>query len=278
MPLLTTENRTFKAVTKSVAVLCASALMMGALTSTTFADKMDDVLAGDHRSDRNKSRDKYRHPKETLAFFGLTPEMAVVEISPGGGWYQEILAPYLHDKGTYYSAGSDLSATSGRAFRTNQYQAAKITKYPALYGKIVVTELALPHKTTLAPAGTADMVLSFRNFHNWEGRKQEKDVLKAVFAALKPGGIFGITDHRDENGSGSNGYVKPSYVIEVAESVGFVLVARSEINGNAKDNHNHEKGVWTLPPSLSGNKANHEAMKAIGESDRLTIKFMKPKK
>lgn len=282
MPLLNTGKLNIKLVTKTVAAFCAAGMLMGAMATTTYAKShgksMDDVLAGEHRSDRNKARDKYRHPKETLEFFGLKSNMSVVEISPGGGWYQEILAPYLHAHGTYYSVGGDLDIKTGGWARANQRQAQKLIDHPDLYGKIIITELVVPNKMTIAPAGSADMVLSFRSFHNWEEKKQGKIIFKAVFDALKPGGIFGITDHRNENAPGGDGYVKTSNVIAAAESLGFVLVAKSEINANAKDNHSHEKGVWTLLPNLGGKEADRERIRAIGESDRMTLKFIKPAK
>lgn len=277
-----TMNFNFKSAVKTVSVICVASIMAGGIATNALAgapQSLDKVIAGDHRSDKNKARDQYRHPKETLEFFGLTADMTVVEIWPGGGgWYQEILAPYLQDKGTYYSAGSDLESTREYTMKSNAKVAARLASDPALYGNAIVTELAPPKKHTLAPAGTADMVLSFRNFHNWQMGGIEKDVMKAIYTALKPGGIFGLTDHRSETTNGKDGYIKPSYLLAVAKEAGFILVAKSEINANAKDTHSHVKGVWTLPPRLAGDKADHDKMKAIGESDRLTYKFMKPAK
>jgi len=262
-----------------VALVLAGGFAAGGFAAGAFAATLDQVIAGDHRSPQNKARDKYRHPKETLEFFGLRPDMTVVEIWPGGGgWYQEILAPYLHDKGVYYSAGNDLSETKGYRFRANQQIAARIAEKPALYGKVIVTELAPPAKLDIAPAGSADMVLSFRNFHNWQMAGVEKDVLGAIYRALKPGGVFGITDHRSETSSGKDGYVKPADLLAAAQEAGFVLAAESEINANPKDGKNHARGVWTLPPRLAGDPADHARMKAIGESDRFTYKFIKPAK
>ncbi len=238
---------------------------------------LEAVIAGAHRSDANKARDQYRNPKATLEFFGLKPDMTLVEIWPGGGgWYQEILAPYMQANGTYYSAGFDLSATEGYQFKSNNALAARLASDADLYGKVIVTELVPPAKVDIAPAGSADMVVSFRNFHNWQMRGVEKDVLKAVFTALKPGGIFGITDHRSETSTGKDGYINPADLKAAAAEAGFILVAESEINANPKDTHVHEKGVWTLPPTLAGNDADKDKMRAIGESDRLTMKFMKP--
>lgn len=274
----------FRFSVNAVMVLCAAAIMAGAMAVKTMAyshheKSLDKVIAGNHRSDENKARDKYRHPKETLEFFGLRADMSVVEIWPGGGgWYQEILAPYLNDKGTYYSAGYDLSSTKEYTIKNNGRIAARLASDPTLYGKVIVTELVPPEKVEISPAGSVDMVVSFRNFHNWQSGGYERDVLKAVYAALKPGGIFGITDHRSEDPKEKDGYIKPSYLLEVAKEAGFVLVAESEVNANPKDSHHHEHGVWTLLPRLKGDKAGHDKMRAIGESDRLTYKFMKPAK
>ncbi len=276
----------FRYAVKAGAALCATAIMMVAMAVNTMAHpaekpesekSLDEVIAGDHRSEANKARDQYRHPKETLEFFGLKPDMTVVELWPGGGgWYQEIIAPYMQAQGVYYSAGFDLSATEGYRFKSNNRLAARLASDPGLYGKVIVTELAPPAKVEIAPAGSADMVLSFRNFHNWHMNGVEKDVLKAVFTALKPGGIFGVTDHRSESSTGKDGYIDPAVLIAAAKEAGFILVEQSEINANPKDTHTHEKGVWTLPPTLAGKVADHDKMRAIGESDRLTMKFMKP--
>ena len=264
---------------KMIIAFATATIMMGMLplqaTAYTSEKSLDEVIAGDHRSVENKARDQYRHPKETLEFFGLKANMTVVEIWPGGsGWYQEILAPYLNDQGVYYSAGGDLASTSAYVVSANEKIAARL----AAYDKAVITEMAPPTKYTIAPAGSADMVLSFRNFHNWQMGGFEREAMTAIYAALKPGGIFGITDHRSEATNGKDGYIKPSYLLELAKEVGFTLVAKSEINANPKDDHQHERGVWTLPPRLAGKAEDHDKMKAIGESDRLTFKFMKPVK
>lgn len=270
-------------ISRILSALCALFMMTGVMGASAMAHSheksLDDVIAGDHRSDAHKARDKYRHPKETLEFFGVTAAMSVVEIWPGaGGWYQEILAPFLNEKGQYYNAGFDLSATEGFLLKANQAVAARLASDKALYGNVVTTEFAPPAKGDMVPEGSVDMVLSFRNFHNWQMNGNDKAALQAIYKALKPGGIFGLTDHRSEESSGKDGYIKPSYLKAAAKEAGFILMATSEVNANAKDTHAHERGVWTLPPRLAGKTENHDEMRAIGESDRLTYKFQKPVK
>ncbi|MCF8473360.1 MAG: hypothetical protein K9G26_01580 [Emcibacter sp.] len=262
---------------KIIMVLCGGIMALAVSSGLLWAKSLDEVIAGEHRSAENRARDQYRHPKETLEFFGLKEDMTVVELWPGaGGWYMEILAPYLREKGNYYSAVYDLSKTEGYYARANKALANKMAASPDLYDKTIVTELASPEKFDIAPAGTADMIVSFRNFHNWQMNGYEQEVMRAVYTALKPGGIFGITDHRSNKSTGQDGYVKSSDIIAAAQAAGFVLVAESEINANPKDIKDYEDGVWTLPPTLAGNAADHDKMRAIGESDRLTMTFKKP--
>ncbi len=255
------------------------------LTPAFAADhgKTLDALAdGAHRSAENKSRNVYRHPVETLTFFGLEPDMTVVEISPGGGWYTEIIAPYVNDDGQYYGAGFDRDTDVGYYQRANKALDDKLASDNSLYGNAIVTELSPPDKTTIAPAGSADMVLTFRNMHNWMRGGTAEGVFKAVFDALKPGGIFGIVEHRGNSANAQDpkavsGYVNEDIAVDMIEEAGFVLVERSEINANAKDTKDHPKGVWTLPPSLRQGDVDRDKYLAIGESDRFTLKFIKPK-
>ncbi|WP_321395425.1 hypothetical protein [Emcibacter sp.] len=262
---------------KILGVLVTTTLLAFGGASAGSAMTLDEVIAGNHRSDEDKARDKYRHPKETLEFFGLGDDMTVVELVPGGGgWYQKILAPYLRDKGMYYGASYDPESTSDYVKRNVKAQNDRLAAHPDLYGKAVMTVLDPPAHLDIAPAGSADMVLTFRNYHNWAMSGHEKAVLAAAFKALKPGGVFGITDHRRMNPKERSGYINPEEVKAVAQEVGFEFVASSEINANPKDTGDHEKGVWTLPPRLAGDPAHHEEMKKIGESDRFTLKFRKP--
>lgn len=241
------------------------------------------VLTGHHRSEKNKSRDIYRHPAETLAFFGLKPNMTVVEIWPGSGWYTEILAPFLRQNGTLYTAHFSPNM-KGRFYRNalNDFH-QKIASNPEIYGKVQLTSLLPPHEIDIAPAGSADLVLTFRNVHNWMLKGEELNVLKSIYRALKPGGILGLVEHRENSetehdAKARKGYVLQKYVIFMAEKAGFSLLDKSEINSNPNDTKYHPKGVWTLPPTLKLGEKDKEKYLAIGESDRMTLKFLKPNK
>lgn len=239
------------------------------------------VIAGDHRTPGNADRDKYRHPLETLEFFGIRPEMSVVEIWPGSGWYTEILAPFVKGRGKYYAAHRNRDSQDQRILDSIKRYEAKLAERPDKYAEVIVTELS-QSKGDIAPAGTADMVLSFRNVHNWMKFGFERHVFEAMYTALKPGGILGIVEHRADPGEfpdpqALSGYVHEEQVIAIAEAAGFKLEAKSEINANPKDTRNHPEGVWTLPPSLRLKDKDREKYIAIGESDRMTMKFVKPK-
>jgi predicted methyltransferase len=239
------------------------------------------VINGDQRSADNKARDQYRHPLETLGFFGIKPDMTVVEIFPGGGWYTEILAPLLKDRGTYYAAGTDPQSESRYARRTAQRFKEKMESDKAVYGKVRITVLAPPDKTVIAPPGSADMVLTFRNIHNWMNGGYADEVFTAMYKALKPGGILGVVEHRGnpnipQDPKAKSGYVNQEYAIDLAEKAGFKFVASSEVNANPKDTKDYPKGVWTLPPTLTLKNEDRDKYLGIGESDRFTLKFMKP--
>ena len=247
----------------------------------TDAARLRAVIAGDHREAKNKARDVFRHPFETLEFFGLSPDMTVVEIYPGGGWYTEILAPYLKGRGRYYAASWEKNSDSERIRRWLERYHEKLASRPGLYGEVIVTELSRT-KTAIAPPASADMVLTFRNVHNWMKRGYEATIFEAIFTALKPGGVMGLVEHRGnpevwQDPQALNGYVNEDYAVELAEAAGFRLVARSAINANPKDAKDHPQGVWTLPPSLRLKDRDREKYLAIGESDRMTLKFIKPK-
>ncbi len=232
------------------------------------------ILASSNRSPQNRARDRYRHPLDTLTWFGIKPAMTVVEIWPGEGWYTEILAPFLQPHGKLYEA-----VPTGKAA---QHFKRKLATSPAMYNKVIITEHGPPETTRVAPAGSADMVLTFRNVHNWMNSGYAKDMFKAMYLALKPGGELGLVEHRaspalPQDPKASSGYVREDYVIKLAEGAGFQLVERSEINANPKDTKNYPGGVWTLPPTLRLKEHDREKYLAIGESDRMTLKFIKPR-
>jgi predicted methyltransferase len=246
-------------------------------------DLLDQAIAGEHRSQTNKARDQYRHPKETLVFFGLQPDMTVVEIWPGGGWYTEILAPVLRAHGKLHVARFALKAKDTPDFRkeVDAGYGALLAGNSDIYGKVVSTELEAPEFANIAPAGSADLVLTFRNVHNWTKSRNDLATFKAFHAALKPGGILGVVEHRAKPGTPlpemiRTGYMTEAYVIELAEKAGFKLASKSEINANAKDTKDHPKGVWTLPPTLRLGDTDRDKYLAIGESDRMTLKFVNP--
>ena len=259
------------------AVACAAAF-----AGTAQAADLKSVLEGDHRSEAFAARDQYRHPAETLEFLGIAPDMAVVEIAPGGGWYTEILAPYLKDEGTFYAAHFPADSESGYYQRSLKAFKEKLAADKDSYGKVVLTEFDPAAGSKIAPAGSADAVLTFRNVHNWMRGENEQKAFDSFFAALKPGGILGVVEHRAKPGSSredmiNSGYVTQQHVIDVAKKAGFELEEASEINANPKDTAKHPKGVWTLPPSLSLGDKDKAKYLAIGESDRMTLRFRKPK-
>ena len=260
-------------------------ILMSGVTSAaaqSIEAQLDQTLAGAHRSEANRARDKYRHPRETLLFFGLKPEMTVLEIWPAAGWYSEILAPVLRDKGKLYLAGNAIENPRLPNWQreAREKQEAAYAKRPEIYGKPVFTSLGPPDYVAIAPPGSMDMVLTFRNVHNWSLQKTDAQVFKAFFDALKPSGTLGVVEHRAHPGTPfaqqvKSGYMTEAYVIELAEKSGFKLIAKSEVNANSKDTKDHPNGVWTLPP-MSRGRLDPEKYLAIGESDRMTLKFEKP--
>jgi predicted methyltransferase len=241
------------------------------------------VIAGDQRSAANKARDRYRHPAETLTFFGLKPDMTVVEVWPAGGWYTEILGPYLRKSGKYYAAGWDPGAKAEFIRQGIKAFSDKLEARPDLYAGSEMTVLSFPDKTTIAPPGTADMVLTFRNIHNWMGSGNAEKVFAAMYTALKRGGVLGVVEHRaktdvPQDPKAASGYVREDYAIALAQKAGFVLEDRSGINANTKDTKDYEKGVWTLPPTYAEGEKDKDKYAAIGESDRFTLRFRKPAK
>jgi predicted methyltransferase len=247
-----------------------------------IAARLTKVVAGDHRADDNKARDRYRHPVETLAWLGMKPDMTVVELSPGGGWYTEILAPYLRKEGKLYAAGFNPESEVEYRRKGAKRYADKLAANPEIYDKIEVTILEPPDKLEIAPAGSADMIVTFRNFHGWmDGSDKVDTILRAIFRTLKPGGVFALVQHRGNSSTpqdpkAESGYVNQDHVIALVKKAGFEFVASSEINANSADDADHPEGVWTLPPSLALEDKDREKYLAIGESDRMTLKFRRP--
>ena len=260
------------------AATAASAAPDPAAVATAAA--LDQILAGDQRSPEHRARDVYRHPKETLLFFGIRPDMRVVEIWPDAGWYTEIIAPLVHASGKYYAATEPADPQSAYLSRRQQAFRDKLVARPDLYGGSEITTLG-PTGGEIAPAGSVDMVVTFRNLHDWMNDGSAPQVFAALYRALKPGGILGVTDHRGNPGlpqdpRASNGYVNEDYAIRIIEAAGFKLAGQSEINANPKDTKDYPQGVWTLPPTYRLGATDRDKYAAIGESDRFTLKFVKP--
>ena len=269
----------FRLLAGCLAILIGGCASTSSIKDSSTAAALDRVLAGDHRSQANRARDAYRHPKDTLLFFGIRPNMTVVEVWPGAGWYTEILAPLLRERGKLYAAQLDPSGSDYVRNTVESYR-VKLASAPYLYDKVTVTTLLSASKQPIAPAGSADLVLTFRNLHNWMMLGWERQALEAMHAALKPGGILGIVEHRGDpdvpqDPKALSGYVNEQYAIELIEGAGFELIERAEINANPKDLKNYEQGVWALPPTFAAGEENRQRYSQIGESDRFTLKFRK---
>ncbi|WP_299585919.1 methyltransferase [uncultured Microbulbifer sp.] len=265
-------------IKKSLLVLAGTLALAGGAQ----AADLNSAIKGDHRSKEFAARDQYRNPAETLEFLGIEPDMTVVEITPGGGWYTEILGPYLGEKGKLYAAHFPEDSESSYYQRSLKNFKDKLAANKKAYQNVEVTEFSPQTGREIAPAGSADAVVTFRNVHNWMYRGYEDKAFASFFAALKPGGVLGVVEHRAKVGTSKedmveSGYVTQDYVIEVAKKAGFVLEEASEVNANPKDTAKHPKGVWTLPPVLRLGDEGKEKYLAIGESDRMTLRFRKPK-
>ena len=261
--------------------ICAGIIALLAVQVQAGAD-WELALKGEQRSEKNRERDEFRHPRQTLEFFGLRENMTVVEISPGGGWYTEILAPLLKDKGALYAAHYSLNPPHPYYRKSLGGYLQKLAGDGDLYGSVIITQLQPPQVAETAPAGTADMVLTFRNVHNWVSAGTAEAVLGAAYKALKPGGVLGLVEHRAKPGTSrevmdKSGYVTEALTIELVEKAGFKLQKKSEMNANPKDTADHPKGVWTLPPGLRLGEEKRAHYLSIGESDRMTLKFVKPR-
>lgn len=254
----------------------SSLLAVVALTLATGAFAKDENLAravkASHRTPDFVTRDQYRRPLQELEFFGVKADATVVEISPGAGYWTEMLAPYLRQKGTLYTVVSPQSADKWKQ---------KLAAEPALYDKVKVTVMSAD-SYEIAPPGSADLVVTFRNVHNWMARGNVDQVFAAFYTALKPGGILGVEEHRGPNDKpqdpkAQNGYVREDYTIELAQKAGFKLVEKSELLANPKDTKDWPKGVWTLPPTLAAGEEDRQKYLAIGEADNFLLKFQKPR-
>ena len=269
----------------TIACLILALQLAPAARAQSAADSaaLERAIAGAHRTPAFKARDPYRNPRETLLFFGLRQDMQVAEIWPGGGWYAEILAPFLRDKGRYYAAHFVLDEKTAENYRNSRtaFQ-EKLAKDPALYGRTVLTSLRAPEHVALAPRGSLDLVLTFRNVHNWAMETGiDQAMFNAFFDALKSGGALGVVEHRARPGTSledmkRSGYMTEDYVIALAQKAGFRLGALSEVNANSKDSKDYAVGVWALPPSFRNGNVDRQKYADIGESDRMTLKFLKP--
>lgn len=273
-------------LTQLLTATIVSASLLSACTSQNLElsqanpepSQLDQAINGDHRSDKNKARDIYRHPKETLEFFGFNSSMTVVEVTPGGGWYTEILAPAVKGSGTYYGAHYPDTGEDNYGSKSRKKLEAKLASDP-IYSEAMLTDFTPGKESTLAPEGTVDLVVTFRNLHNFE-EAGSLQLFKDAYKALKKGGVLGVVEHRmpesqkfSENKN--SGYFPEALAVKLALESGFTLMDSSDINANPKDLANHPEGVWTLPPRLKMGDKDKEKYLAIGESDRMTLKFIK---
>ena len=237
-----------------------------------------DAVHSAGRTPKFVARDGERHPVEELAFFGIRPASTVVEVWPGGGYWTEILAPFLHDHGTYYLAmGPADGDRTEKAFAMTPKFRAFLDAHPAVYGRVKLTAFGAGH-LDLAPAGTADFVLTFRNLHNWMKEGDAPAMLSAIHRALKPGGVLGIEDHRGsenvpQDPKASDGYVREDYAKALITKAGFTFAGSSEIDANPRDTKDWPKGVWTLPPVLAMGAVDRAKYQAVGEADNFVMKF-----
>ena len=273
-----------KALSKKTSTVVIAAFLAGAVSPGAAANvgaMLDEAMNGAHRSEANKLRDAFRHPKQTLQFFGLEADMKVVEITPGRGWYTEILAPVLRENGTMFAASYEITERSRDFFkRLDADYRAMLSAWPNIYDKVQIVYFN-PSEPQFGAANSVDMVLTFRNVHNWAKAGTAEAMFNGFAAVLKPGGILGVVEHRAKPGTPleeqiKSGYMTEEYVILMARKAGFRLVDSSEINANPNDTKDHPGGVWNLLPNLRDvPEAEQAKYRAIGESDRMTLKFVK---
>ena len=268
-----------RAITAFSLLSCMAASQLEAVPEPAPDPALKQAIADSARSPKFVERDRYRHPGEELAFFGLKPNMTVVEVWPGGGYWTEILGPYLKGHGHYYAA-VPVRGESKEEDKTTAAWRTRVQGEKDHLGAVNITGLGKGHYE-VAPAGSADLIVTFRNLHNWIEGGYADEALKGLYAALKPGGILGVEDHRGrddkpQESQTEGGYVRQDYAIELARKAGFELVGKSEIDANPKDTKDWPKGVWTLPPTLALGDKDREKYVAIGEADNFVLKFRKP--
>jgi predicted methyltransferase len=253
--------------------------------------RIEQAMFGDHRSEANIARNRYRHPVGTLTFLGVEDGMTVMEIWPGGGWYTEVIAPVMRHHGQFIVAGYDVDVPDQPEYRYSLQMDLldKFSATPGIYDQVAVAAFSPPESASLGEAESVDVVLTFRNMHGWISAGLAEMVMAEFARVLKPGGILGVVQHRAENGSDAkvtskNGYVSEQAMIALAGGAGLYLEARSEVNANPRDTKDHEAGVWTLPPGLrlcrdvEGEDeiaACRKKYQELGESDRMTLRFRK---
>jgi len=262
-----------------IAIVLSSSAIAG---SSTFAEQLATGSQGEHRSESNKARDQYRHPVETLEFFGIKDGDKVMEIWPGGGWYTEILAPAMRDHGTLIIATWDPEVEGQPSYRYElpKKLAKTFEQHPGVYDQVATEYYSPPESPSLGETGSVDVIVTFRNTHGWVSADQAQDIFNEFARVLKPGGTLGVVQHRAKEGadpkvSAKQGYISESAVKEIAANAGFEFEASSEINANPKDTTDHPKGVWTLPPGFATGDEDKAKYAAIGESDRMTLRFRK---
>ena len=268
-------------ITTVFTLLLASFAMAG---SMSFAERVAMDMQGAHRSDANKARNQYRHPVETLEFFGIEDGMTVMEIWPGGGWYTEILAPAMRDHGKLVIATYDVEVEGQPSYRYDlpKRMNATFAENPDIYDQVAFEYFSPPESASLGADGSMDAVVTFRNAHGWVSAGLAQDIFNEFARVLKPGGVLGVVQHRAEDGTdpkvtASKGYVSEEAIKALAANAGLVFEASSEVNGNPLDSKDYVEGVWTLPPSLELGDEDKDKYTAIGESDRMTLRFRKAK-
>jgi predicted methyltransferase len=267
------------AVAALACAVFAAACASGSSRQST-AEALTLILAGDQRPAEERARDVYRHPKETLLFFGIRPEMKVLEVWPEPGWYTAVIAPLVRDKGKYYAGviGADPSSKY-ITHRLEEYH-NRLAARPEVYDRVTVVTFP-DDGGDAVPEGSVDMVVTFRNTHNWMSRDRAAQAFRSMYRALKPGGVLGVVEHRGnpavpQDPKAKSGYVNEDFAIRLIEAQGFRLVAKSGVNDNPRDTKDYEQGVWTLPPTYRLGEKDHDKYAAIGESDRFTLRFVKP--